>query len=513
MRLPILSLLVASSWLLGAPRAHAVDPSAFASGATAAQVIDQLEQARQALIADKYEDAGKIMEKVLSQAAFAELEPAIQIHGLRIAAYAATGRKDTLAAHEFFSVVTEFKDATADDWAQRAYSALLLESFPDAATSLTTIVKRWPEYLDKESEFSQELVQSAVRGLSSGKNDNEKRALLEVLFDANYKTEYGGEPSEYWRDLAEAAVARNDLPAATKYTTRITDASTLVAMRIDKRFDALVAKDPRAFDVRAAAEQEVKRLRGFVAKNPRSLGGVVQLTYALYTVGRFDDMLKTSDAAIARIAKAPAKKPAYDDLETQQSWIYNQKANALWSLGRWDDALAAMAAGAKTGEGGSPNVSQAINLGFYYDEAGKPREALAGLEGVDWAHSLSPYGRMQLQFVRYVAYLQLADSGEAEKVLSWFREHQADSKETAQGALLEGGDFDGAAALLVARLRDSSERAAALLEVQDFDLPAQTERAKESEKRRQQLLARADVAAAINEYGRREKFPIVKIGF
>src|SRR5204862_1558514 len=134
------------------------------------------------------------------------------------------------------------------------------------------------------------------------KHQTDRRALFEVLFDAGFHADYGGEPPGFGRELAEGALERNDLAAASKYAARITDAATLVAMRIDKRFDALVAKQPRAFDVREAAEREVKRLRSFVAKNPRSLGGVVQLSYALYTVGRFDDMLKVSDAALARIA-------------------------------------------------------------------------------------------------------------------------------------------------------------------------------------------------------------------
>ena len=46
----------------------------------------------------------------------------------------------------------------------------------------------------------------------------------------------------------------------------------------------------------------------------------------------------------------------------------------------------------------------------------------SALDGIDWAHSLSPYGRMQLQYVRYRAHLQLsANVQEADNVLAYLR--------------------------------------------------------------------------------------------
>lgn len=513
MRQAVFVRLLSISCALFALPAAAIDPSAFAPGVSASQVVDQVEQARVALAASKYDESGKIMDGVLKERAFAELDPKIQQLGLRIAGYAASGRRDALAAHEYFSLVTEFATATADDWAQRALAAVRIETYPDAASALTTIVKRWPGYLKEEAEFSRDLISSTYGGLSRAKNQPEKIALLDVLFSAGYTNEWGTEPSVFWRDLAEAALTRNDAIAAAKYSARVTSGETLVAMRIDNRFAALVAQYPAVFDVRAAAEREVKRLREVVAKNPRSLGPIVQLSYAYYAVGDFDAMRKLADDAITRATKASPKKPAYDDVEDQLNWVYNHKATSLWALGRFDEALTAMAAGAKSGENGASNVSQAINLGFYYNEAGRPNDALAGLEGIDWAHSLSPYGRMQVQFVRYTAYLQLGDHKNSDEVLAWFREHSADSKQTAQDAFVEGGDLDGAAALLIARLHDPTERAEALFGVQDFDQGARTAREREIDARQQELRARPDVAAAIAEVGRREKFAIHVIDF
>ncbi len=159
-------------------------------------------------------------------------------------------------------------------------------------------------------------------------------------------------------------------------------------------------------------------------------------------------------------------------------------------------------------EDGSPNVSQAINLGFHYNDAGQPRKALEVLDGIDWARSLSPYGRMQLQHVRYRAYLQLDNQAEAGNVLAYLRQHHDDAEDTWLLAMLDSGDMDGAAELLISQLRNTTTRGTALRDAQEFRrLPLQP-RMEEARARWETLVTRPDVLAVINEVGRREKVPI-----
>ena len=86
-----------------------------------------------------------------------------------------------------------------------------------------------------------------------------------------------------------------------------------------------------------------------------------------------------------------------------------------------------------------------------------------------------------------------------------------DAEDTWQLAMLDAGDFDGAAALLIARLRDPEKRYEALGEVQEYlplpRLPKQVEALARWEK----LVTREDVAAVINEVGRRERVPIYDV--
>jgi hypothetical protein len=118
---------------------------------------------------------------------------------------------------------------------------------------------------------------------------------------------------------------------------------------------------------------------------------------------------------------------------------------------------------------------------------------------------------MQLQYVRYRAYLQLANAQEADNVFAYLRQHRDDAEDTWQLAMLDAGDFDGAAALLIARLRDPEKRYEALGEVQEYlPLPRLPKQA-EFLKRWEGLVARDDVTAAIAEVGRREKVPMYDV--
>jgi hypothetical protein len=126
---------------------------------------------------------------------------------------------------------------------------------------------------------------------------------------------------------------------------------------------------------------------------------------------------------------------------------------------------------------------------------------------------MSEYGRTQFQFVRFQAYQQLGKQSEAQEIVGWFRQHKADSQETAQSTFLESGDVDGAATLLVSRLGDAEERATALAEIQNYAQTPRTERQKKIAALNESMLSRPDVAAAIAQYGRREKFSIYSLEY
>jgi tetratricopeptide (TPR) repeat protein len=472
-------------------------------------VFGAIERGRLALLADKYQEAADAIKEALTMPEFLALEPSAQFRVFLLAAFADRGREDYLGAHEFMMLATSFPDANAEHWLMRAQYASWIDAWADAALAVTTIARRWPDFIADADERL--ISRAAFRANEDGKHKAERIELLNALFEVHFVLDGGSQPDGLWHDLVLDALDRHDLRRAREISTRIQGASTLLPMRADRRFDAVVKAERRTFNLPAAVKRECKRLRKTADANPRSLGVRVQYGYALLAAGRFTELLSLTDEIIARVTAARADEAPFDDLDDQLNWIYNHKAAALRALGRWDDALVVMESARLQPKDGSINVSQAINLGWHYVDYGKPQNALGALDGIDWAHSLSAYGRMQLQYVRYRAYLELGNVQEADNVLAYLREHRDDAEDTWQLAMLDAGDFDGAAALLIARLRDPEKRHEALREVQEYRPLPRLPRQAEELARWERLLARDDVAAVIDEVGRREKAPMYDV--
>jgi len=486
--------------------APAVTPNSVTAPPDTSAVYDALERGRLALVAKKYEDASKAVDQALKKPEFAALPKSDQFRAFLFATFAADGREDYLGAHEFASIATGFPDADGDTWTMRTRYAYWVDNYADAGTSLTTIARKWPKSL---AEFSGETIMHIVYGLRDDRKLGvERLELTKALFDAGFTTEWGMQPSGLWRELVLDALEHKDAPRAAQVLKRVTHSDTLIAMRTDRRFDALVQAEPKSFDVAAAAQADCKRWLKVVDANPGKLGPIVQYMYALLKVGDYQQVVTLSERALAKQARGTRDKPAFEDEEDQLNWVHDLKSQGLRGLGRWDDALAVQQKARDLRETSSDKVSQAINLGYTYTMRNEPAEALKSLEGVDWAKSLSGYGRMQFQQVRLRAYLEQGNRAEAEKVYAYMRENKSDAPDTWQDAMMDWGDLDGAAAQYITRLRDPEERAQALYSAQTFLAQPRMPRELEERAQWEKLLARTDVAAAIAEVGRRENQPI-----
>lgn len=505
----VTAVLMLAGALCVARDVHAVSASSDVQGR---EILDLIQEGRAALTADKPADALKLVEEAIAKPGFGAMPPELQYFAYLVGSYAAEGVDNNARAHELLLLATRFPDADAELWTRRARTAAPISAWDDAALSLTTVARKWPKQL-KNDEYHSWLLGKTVRELGKQPKYHQlQNDLIDALFDAGYKGRYGIEPSNLWQIAATNALERKDVKRARDFARRITDSSTLVAMRIDKRFDALIAEDPKQFDVQAAAEREVRQAKSIMKDNPKSLNAAVVYGYSLQTVGHFDELLSLADGIIAKLDQASAKKPPYDDIDESLNWIHNHKATALRALGRWDEAAAVLAAWGRNEHNRDDKVSQAINLGFFYNEMGDADDALKAVAGLD-SKDMSEYGATQVQYVRFQAYQQLGKKEEAQSVVTWMREHKADSLDTAQDTLLQAGDADGAAALFITRLADVNDRAAALASIQRYAPIPRTEPQKKLDALKETFLARADVMAAIDQYGRRETFPIYSLEY
>ena len=157
---------------------------------------------------------------------------------------------------------------------------------------------------------------------------------------------------------------------------------------------------------------------------------------------------------------------------------------------------------------GEPNVSQVINLASLYADLGQPEDALAAIESV--GSRRSDYGDLQEQRVRFEAYAQLGDAEGIRVTLAFISEHRHDAVGSYQSALLQVGDIDAAAALLIGRLETPRERADALYSIQGFAKQPRTPIEQQGAARRTALIERPDVRAAIERVGRKESYPFLR---
>ena len=382
----------------------------------------------------------------------------------------------------------------------RLYASFYLDDWPDAAQALMYIAKT-PKALaavndDVIFRIINELKKSATNAATSFD-------LMAALYAASWKIDGIYEPSYVWRDYAIALIERQRTAEAKKSLLRIQQPSSLISIRVDKRFGPIFKSSPEIFDIDKAVNADIGNLRKLMRESPRSMLAVMQLTYALLKARRYDEVLSLTNDVMQKMNEHAGTKPAYDDGNEKFIWILNNRAIALGGLGRRDEELELLVRAARRPEHGEPNVSQAINLGEFYCELGRPKDALFAILDVE---KTSPYGKSQMELVHLCAGLQLEDKEAVASALNYLKEHQADSPRTYQGALIDVQDFDGAAAILIGRLNDPSLRADALVEVQNYIDPTDLPWPTKSREHFRTVINRDDVQNAIQKVGRIESF-------
>ena len=488
------------------PPCTAADAPAVAGTAPAAAQSQDLANLIDTAVAlsrqGKYGAAYELVSKVVHDPVFAQVPQSGQHSILQFAAALAAEASDALSAHELFSASTRFPQSEARDWAGRFVSALTIDDSVDAATSLLTLVRRWPAEL---KNYRPDSLERVVLALEEPAQKTLRTELLEALFAAGWRSNFNAEPEELWRELALKLLEIGQQDRARAVSDRISGAESLARMRIDRRFTPLVSADPARFDIGRALAADIERARVVVRQNRRSLDAVARLCYLLGQAGRWNELLAATDTALQRIRKNPR---SFDDAENLHGWVMNLQAWALSSLGRSTEALRLMEAARRIGRADHDNIDQAINLGALNLRLQQPAAALRSVEGIDWSKGISDYGRMQLQAVRHAALRRLGRIEEATEALDYLREHRKIAETTYLESLLDAGKIDEAAATLTAQLQDPAKRDAALWSVQQFAVAPLAPRDTPYLQAREQMLARADVQTAITVAGERQSLPI-----
>jgi hypothetical protein len=431
------------------------------------------------------------LQKVIASRAFKSLPGDTQYQDLSTAGKLAAALERQRQAYGYIAGAADTPQADFYDRLLQVQSAVALGLQADAVSGVTVIIQRWPEQV---AGLPTGLLDEILRE-SSLMPHGARLSLLRALYGMHWKLKGDVEPSETWRDLTLLLLEQGRLSEATDVAAHVDDVYTLIAMRADRRFEAVVAARPPQFDVPAAAERQLKNLESASENNPRSLVLKTELLLALAHQQHYAAMLAESDSAVSALESTNFREKLYEDYYEQYARFLNVRSIALQRAGRWEEAVEQLKA-ASVGN----NTNQLINLAVLYCVLDRPNEGLEAIGRVKG--DASPYGAMQVEWVRLEAAVQLGDTRQVAASMQFLKKHAADAPWAYMGGLLSVNQLDRAARFLIEELLNPEQRQDALAGVQDYAAKPQTPRDREFSLRWREVVARKEVQAAIQKTGR-----------
>lgn len=402
---------------------------------------------------------------------------------------------------------TAMPQASGSDWHNRLRVAYRLGDTVDAADSLTVIAERWPNTLDQLNDDGILWIFRAARKRTDGSDQSFK--LMSALKAADWKfTDPYSDASFIWVELALDLLEKGRLEDAERVASGITDPYSIVRMQADRRFDAITQKSPARFSPEAAADRKIDKQRSLLAANPDSLPAVNALAAVLMDRGKTAEGLAVLDQALDRIAAAKDGEAPFSDLD-EVNWTFNQRSTALRRLGRFDEAIEVMRAGARRPEKGGMNVSQTLNLAEALAWRGKPVDALEALKGAEFAKP-SDYGKMVIRRVQVCAYAQLGDAARQNEALDYMRKNVKTSYTLTIIAELCAGNISKAVDLYVLQLKDPLLADKVLVDLQTYiEVAPSSKFAKLVDDRDKAAITDPQVQAALNAIGRVNRYALM----
>lgn len=391
--------------------------------------------------------------------------------------------------------------ADPDDYFQLSRILYGLKHYDQSQKAFLEYISRWPELADEQDA-------SLVWSLYHAQKEQPEQQirLLQAMFDARFDDPIA-DSSDMWFLLARLYLDRDQTEDARSVAKRITAAQSIIRMRVDRRFDAIVDRSGYGFDVSLQAKRTVEALRRKAEARPRDLAVWVQLTYAMLDAGENQEVIALTtrllDASDGENV-ANTKSKAYQSLDSRL-WLLNNRALAHHRLGSTDEAISDLERAVVFDPKQGPNVSQALNLGTLQCYIGQHREAIKSVARVK---DMSDYGKLVQALVYLCAATQRDDRAEVASALAVIRRYAADRPDVVVEGLLWAGQIGEAERLYLRLLDDPAQRTEGLIWAQTFLHAAPQPGRRSYGEALQTLLARPAVQAAIEKVGRVERFEV-----
>lgn len=445
----------------------------------------------------RFAEADARLARALDDRRFAGLDPGVQHDLLALAGSTAIQLERNDRALALYQRAVAADPDVAYDWYLLAALEADRGNLEAAAAHMTRRVQRWPDSLDAIDELLVFQMINQLEPLPAA-----RRSLLQALFDAHWQPK-GIEPAGAWLELAVLQLQDDDNARVRATLARIDTPMELVRVRADRRFDAFIERTAPRFDPSLAARRHLDAMRVRNLLQPERMAVLMELSYALLTVGDDEEVLRISEAVATSLVD-PRMAAAYEDLD-DFVWLLNNRAIALRRLGRTDEAVATLETASRLSERGDPNVSQVLNLAMLYAGLGRADEALGILASVG---QMSDYGRSVQQLATLRAMMLRGDGDGIDQALAQLHELRHAAPQNHLWGLVVAERMDEAEATLVGLLQSPQERNATLAELQDYRRPPPLPADIATHARWQQLRARPAVQAALAEVGRIERYDI-----
>jgi len=392
------------------------------------------------------------------------------------------------------------------DWADKARLALALSFDNDAlaAQAFLDLAQSSPkDFAALESYNAWGAIRAAER-IQGG--EATALRMYDALVAVNYTPPEGYHDDAFRMDHARLLLESGHVAEARARLEGVIDPQAIMTIRVSNVFNPL-RSDPafeQRLDVAAAAEAAIARGRADVAREPRKLAHVVQLSALLRDIGRSEEALALVNETLPRAQAADAASN-FDDVTDELNWLLNAKADLLYDLGRNEEARTVYSEAMSAGELGSGNVT--INFAGMLNAEGRGADALQVLQVLG---RITQYGDMWMNSETACAAEQAHDGAARDEAMTALRAHEAANPGALMHALLCTNDIEGAAALMIRRLGNPKQRETALVALQPFrHLDSRHMPLEAIELQRLDAVRnRPDVRAAVDAVGRIEPTPI-----
>jgi tetratricopeptide (TPR) repeat protein len=347
------------------------------------------------------------------------------------------------------------------------------------------------------------LLEQAVRDAEAARIGDERMELLELLFDNRWRYSGGREPSEWWLPLSLHLYEHGRSQEAFAVAAHITEPRALIVLQADNRYAAIAKSRLVETDIARAAQKELARRRLAAAERPRDLGLVVEIGYALIWHQRYEEVLQLTDPVLARIDAAGGAEIPYDGMAADLPWLLDLRADALFAVGRHDEAVALLRRAVGVAKAG--NAVHANNLANTLVELDRPQEALAALPDTNAAIDKQ---RAFAAMIRAIAAIELGDERLRDDALGELRGYARNFPSRLVWALTVAGKEDEAAAALIASLEDPGLRGDALARIQDYPKVEHNAIVASWREREERVRTRDDVRRVVAKYGRIRSYTI-----